>query len=147
MPFSPPYRAWTILSYVFLVFPHHNTHVLMAFLMYTALPEFKGFLSAVSAVNIITISWTPLQFEPTSYNLTSVCWLQCNNAALSPIVPTPSSSDTSVIISGLPAESECNVTLAATYNGDSNMPVNLIAKTLLDGTYFLYSYECYILIF
>ena len=104
--------------------------------MYTALPEFKGSLSAVSAVNSITVSWTPLQFEPTSYILTSVCWLRSNNSALSPTVPTPSSSDTSANISGLPAGSECNVTLAAIYNGDSNMPVNLIATTLLDGTFF-----------
>ena len=120
--------------------------MLLPFLMYTALPEFNGSLSAVSAVNSIAVSWTPLQFEPTSYNLTSVCRLQCNNAALSPIVPTPSSSDTSVIISGLPAGSECNVTLAASYNGDSNMPVNLIAKTPLDGTFLVYSYTSHILI-
>ena len=117
----------------------------MALLMYTALPEFKSSLSAVSAVNTITVSWTPLQFEPTNYNLMSVCWLQCNNAALSPIVPTPSSSDTSAIISGLPAGSECNVTLAAIYNGDSNVPLNLITTTLLDGTFLLSSYTCYIL--
>ena len=113
----------------------HNTHVPLAFLMYTALPEFNGPLSAVSDVNSITVSWTPLQFEPTSYNLTTVCWLQCSNTSLSSIAPTPSPSDTSVIISGLPAGSECNVTLAATYNSDSNMPVNIKAKTLLDGTF------------
>ena len=58
-----------------------------------------------------------------------------DHATLPHIVPTPTPSDTSVIISGLPAGSECNITLAAVYNGDSNVPVNFIATTLLDGAF------------
>ena len=106
-----------------------------SFLVHIAIPEFNGSLSAVSAMNSITVSWTQPEFEPTSYMLHSVCWLQCSGAPLNPTVPTPSTPNTSAIISGLAPGSECYVTLTAIYNSTSKTSLNLLTATLSDGTF------------
>ena len=111
----------------------------MNWLSLTDIPQLSGPLSVFPiTANEITVSWTAPQSPPTSYILTSyiltsVCTLLCNDSLLDPSVTPTTSSSTSATYFNLLPGSKCNFTLAAEYGYFMSNELMVTATTLSES--------------